>query len=119
MPTQIGCNSANASLQVPANGQVLFDSVTVVGTANVPNFAFYKFELSGPSTGNVFTPVGGDRTSPVLQTGTLGQLALSQFQPGTYFFRLAVFDNTTMLRASCTVTVILRERPPTPTKVGS
>ncbi|MEP7285699.1 MAG: hypothetical protein ABI947_08025 [Chloroflexota bacterium] len=113
-----GCDTPNAQLEVPANGQVIFDSIEVRGVANTPNFALYKFELSGPSTGNAFTPYGGDKTSPVLQNGVLGQLALSAFQPGLYQFRLVVFDNTNALRASCMVTVEVRERPPTATLPG-
>jgi hypothetical protein len=97
---------------------VLFDSVTVIGTAKTSNFAFYKFELSGPSTGGAFTPVGGDKNSPVASKGVLGQLALSPFQPGIYLFRLAVFDSKNALSAQCTVTVHVRERPPTPTPPG-
>jgi hypothetical protein len=118
-PTPMGCNSADASLQVPANGQVVFDSLTVMGTANTANFASYKFELSGPSTGNSFAPFGGIKTSPVPELGILGQLSLNGFQPGNYLFRLAVFDNTTALKASCTVTISLRDRPPTATPPGT
>ncbi len=118
MPTPMGCSSAEAYLQIPANGQVLFDSITVIGTAQTANFASYKFEMNGPSTGNSFAPVGGDKTSPVPNVGVLGVLPLAGFQPGTYLFRLAVFDNTTASKASCTVTVILRERPPTATPPG-
>jgi hypothetical protein len=118
MPPAKGCDTADATLQIPANGQVIFDSIEVHGTANTTNFAMYKFELSGPSTGNVFVPYGGDKISPVLQPGVLGQLALNAFQPGFYEFRLAVFDNTNTLKASCTVNVEVRYRPPTATPPG-
>jgi hypothetical protein len=117
--TPVGCSSADAWLEVPANGQVLFDSVTVIGTAKTSNFAFYKFEISGPSTGNTFAPYGGDKSSPVPTKGILGQLPLSSFQQGQYLFRLTVFDNTSTLRASCMVTVILEPAPPTATPPGA
>jgi hypothetical protein len=117
-PTPADCAGPQASLEIPANGQVIFDSLTVVGTANIPNFAFYKLELRGPSTGGEFSPILGEKTSPVIEKGVLGQLPLSPFAPGDYTFRLAVFDNTGMLRASCTVWVNIRERPPTPTPPG-
>lgn len=117
-PTPADCNSPEAQLEIPTTGQVLFDSVTVVGTANVANFAFYKFELAGPSTNGAFAPILGEKTSPVPEKGVLGQLPLSPFEPGNYQFRLAVFDNTGTLRASCTVAVVIRERPPTPTPPG-
>ncbi len=116
-PKAVGCESPQAQLQIPANGQVIFDAITVVGTAYAPNFSQYKFELSGPSTGNNFAPIGG-RSSPVQQQGVLGQLSLNSFQPGSYQFRLTVFDNTQTLKASCTVNVQLSERPPTPTLAG-
>jgi hypothetical protein len=114
-PAPVGCTNADAFLQVPANGQVLFESVTVLGTANTANFAHYKFELSGPSTSNTFAPYGGDKQTPVTTTGVLGQLSLTPFAPGTYLFRLTVFDNTNQLKASCQVTVFIRPRPPTQT----
>jgi len=117
-PTPTDCQSPNAWLEIPGTGQLLFDSVTVIGTANVPNFAFYKFEIAGPSTGGAFAPILGDRTSPVVQKGPLGQLQLSVFQTGDYQFRLAVFDNTGVLRASCTVSVRIQPRPPTATPPG-
>jgi hypothetical protein len=117
-PTPSDCNTDQAWLEVPAPGQVLFDSVEVIGKANVPNFAFYKFELRGPSTGGEFAPILGEQTTPVIQKGTLGLLPLSPFQPGDYTFRLAVFDNTGTLKASCSVQVNIRERPPTPTPPG-
>ncbi len=113
-PPPIGCNSPEAALQVPANGQVLYESVTVLGTAQTANFARYKFELSGPSTGNAFAPFGGDKTTAVTSLGVLGQLPLVAFQPGTYRFRLVVFDATGQIKASCTITVNLRLHPPTP-----
>ncbi|MHB8626270.1 MAG: hypothetical protein ACYDBJ_14135 [Aggregatilineales bacterium] len=114
-PPPVGCTNADAFLQVPANGQVLFESVTVIGTAKTANFAHYKFELSGPSTGNTFAPYGGDKQTQVTTTGVLGQLSLTPFSPGTYLFRLTVFDSTNQLKASCMVTVSIQPRPPTAT----
>jgi hypothetical protein len=119
-PPVVGCDArpqdpAQAILQIPANGQVLFESVTVRGIATAANFARYKFEISGPSTGNSFAPFGGDRTQPVKDMGTLGQLVLIPFEPGQYLFKLAVFDVSDQLKASCTVTVYLRRFQPTPT----
>src|SRR5258706_12431920 len=110
VPAALGCDTPDAQLQVPANGQVVFDSIEVRGTANTANFAMYKFEMSGPSTGNSFTPIDSDKVQPVPQLGALGQFSFNGFQPGFYKFRLAVFDNTSALRASCTVTIEVRDR---------
>jgi hypothetical protein len=114
MPTPVGCTTQDAQLEVPANGQVLFDAVEVRGIAKTENFAFYRFELNGPSTNNNFAPVGGDKTVAVTSKGVLGLITLRPFQPGQYEFRLVVFDSKNMVKASCSVTVMIRERPPTP-----
>jgi hypothetical protein len=114
MPTPVGCTTPDAQLEVPANGQVLFDSVEVRGVAKTENFAFYRFELKGPSTNDNFAPVEGDKTVAVPERGVLGQIALRPFQTGQYEFRLVVFDNKNTVKASCAVTVMIRERPPTP-----
>jgi hypothetical protein len=118
VPKAIGCETADAALQIPANGQVLFDSLTVVGTANTANFAYYKFEISGAPTGNNFAPIGGQKTTPVTTIGTLGQLALGTLPRGNYQFRLTVFDSSNTLKASCAVHIILQDRP-TPTLAPS
>lgn len=116
-PTPSDC-SDQAFLEVPAPGQVLFDSVEIIGKANVPNFAFYKFELAGPSTGGEFAPILGEKTSPVIEKGTLGLLPLFGLAPGDYTFRLAVFDNSRSLKASCSVRVNIILPPPSPTPPG-
>jgi hypothetical protein len=116
--TSEGCESDRAALLIPANGQVLFDVVTVVGTAWTENFSAYKFEIAGPATGGQFAPIGVNQTSPVREQGILGQVALAGIQPGDYQFRLAVFDNAATLRAYCTNTVRITLRPPTATPPG-
>ncbi len=118
-PPVTGCNSPEAMLQVPANGQVLYESITVLGTAYTANFARYKFEISGKSTNDSFAPFEGDKTTAVTTNGVLGQLSLLPFEKGLYQFRLVVFDAKQQLKASCTITVHLDTHPatltPTPT----
>lgn len=116
-PTPVGCNSEQASLEVPANGMRVFDTLTVIGTANIPDFAFYTLEISGPSTGGEFG-VLDNKTAPMPQKGVLGQFAVAAFQPGDYRFRLAVFDSLSEMRASCTVWIVISPRPPTNTPPG-
>jgi len=112
-PAPVGCLTDEALLQSPANGEILFESVTVIGKAHTANFARYKFEISGPSTGNTFAPYGGDKQIAAPTMGVLGQLSLTPFAFGTYLFRLTVFDSTGQLKAACTVTVYIQPRPPT------
>lgn len=117
-PPPLGCNTPNATLQIPANGMIVFEPIVVRGTASVENFAFYKFELNGPSTFGNFAPVT-QYTVPVPELGELGQFVPSPYQPGQYQFRLSVFDVTNMSRASCTITIYISEPIPTPTPLGT
>ncbi len=112
-PAAIGCDTDQASLTIPANGMIVHEAVNVVGTANTADFAFYRFELNGPETNNVWAKLA-EYTLPVVN-GNLGQLVPSQLTPGEYKFRLMVFDITSAPRATCTITIFVSAPIPTAT----
>ncbi len=109
-----GCDTPGATLQVPANGMVVFEPINVMGTAFTENFAFYRFELNGPQTFGSFATLR-DYYQPISTMSELGQFVPSFYQPGAYQFRLTVFDITNTLRAACTVNITISEPIPTPT----
>lgn len=113
------CVSPEVQLQIPANGMIVFEPITVVGIATSDNFAFYRFELKGESTSGNFATIGVDGTQPVAQLGQLGQFVPSFYTPGEYQFRVSVFDTTNALRSSCTVTIYISEPIPTATPLGT
>lgn len=113
-PPVMGCDTPNATLQVPANGMLVFEPMNVIGTANIDNFAFYNFEVNGPGTFGNFSVIRSyDR--PVAETGVLGQFVPSFYEPGQYQFRVTVFDSTNVLKAACLVNITISEPIPTPT----
>ncbi len=117
-PAVIGCDQPDrASLQVPANGMLVFNPITVRGVANVENFAFYRLEVNVPSVGNFV--VASTNTVPVPTIGELGQFVPAAYEPGEYQFRLSVFDITSTVRASCLVTIYISEPLPSPTPLGT
>jgi hypothetical protein len=111
-PEPIGCDTDNATLRVPRNGQVVHQVVEVIGTAYVDNFAFYKLEISGPSTNGQYGTIE-QLTQPVTTTGRLSQFNPIAFEEGWYLYRVGVFNNTGQLAASCAVNIYIR--PPIPT----
>jgi hypothetical protein len=117
VPTPGDCNTEAASLQIPANGMLVFEPINIVGVANTDNFAFYRFELRGPQTFGSFA-VLRDYDQPVATNGELGAFVPSVYEPGEYQFRLTVFDIANAPRASCTVTIYISEPIPTPTPLG-
>jgi hypothetical protein len=116
-PPAIGCDTPDAVLQIPANGMRVFEPITVVGTANMADFAFYRFEIKGPQTLESFATLA-EYTQPVPELGELGQFVPSFYSPGTYQFRVTVFDSTNTMGASCTVNIYISEPIPTPTPIG-
>ncbi|MBN2471169.1 MAG: hypothetical protein JXN59_10630 [Anaerolineae bacterium] len=112
-PAAIGCDTDEARFSIPANGMIVHEAISVVGTANTADFAFYRFELNGPETNNVWAKLA-EYTLPVIN-GNLGQLVPSQLTPGEYKFRLMVFDITSAPKATCTITIFVSAPIPTPT----
>ncbi len=117
-PAPIGCDTPNATLQIPANGQVVREIVPVIGVANVENFASYKLEIKGQTLGDDFFSMES-YIQPAPEIKQLSQFNPALYPEGTYEFRLAVFDITDTMRASCTVTIYIRPPLPTPTPLGN
>jgi len=117
-PPIVGCENLDAAwLQVPTNGMVVFEPINVVGVANTDDFAYYRFELRGPSTNGNYA-ILQEYTQPVASISELGQIVPSFYELGEYQFRLTVFDTTNALQASCMVTIYIREPIPTPTPIA-
>lgn len=117
MPTPADCFTENAQLRIPANGMRVDRTLEVMGTANASNFASYKIEIKGPSTGGVFA-TRESWSQPVREDGRLTTFVPDEYTEGMYEFRLAVFDNTATLVASCTVMIEITRPIPTPTLIG-
>jgi hypothetical protein len=81
------CANASASLTAPGNGAEVFGVVEVYGQAQLDQFSFYKFELSGPGTGDAWVTLA-TYSSPT--SGFLGSWNAAPFTSGPYTFRLVV-----------------------------
>lgn len=114
----VGCDTPNATLQIPTNGMIVFEPIEVRGTANTDNFAFYRFELRGQSTFDEFAPLQ-DYTSNAEELTSLGQFVPTFYEPGEYQFRLNVFDIAGDVKETCMVNIIISEPIPTPTPLPS
>jgi hypothetical protein len=103
-PVVAACTSAGTQIISPGNGDQVSGIVEVLGTASLPDFAFYKFEIQWPGSDEWVTvqsfelPVAG---------GVLGywDTTLLAQEPGTYKFRLVVVDRTGNYPAPCVIAV--------------
>ncbi|NDJ77655.1 MAG: hypothetical protein GYB65_15495 [Chloroflexi bacterium] len=110
-PPRIECPRDSAWFHIPDNGQYLFQPITAQGTANIPNFANYRFEIKPANDSNAqFGIMGGDNSTAVTD-GPLGLIDINGLAYGEYRLRLAVFDIERVLRASCEITIHIGPPP--------
>ena len=103
------CPDPNVQIVAPVSGQIFSGEIQVRGTADAPNFAFYKLTLNGPATGNV-TQTAGDVVRAPVHGGVLGAIDATSLlnQPGAYIVGLVVVDNTGNELPHCDVAVVVQ-----------
>lgn len=86
----------------PKSGDTISNVVEIYGTANIPNFGFYKFEMAAANNPTWQTVQAGD--VPV-QNDFLGYWDTSRLGTGDYALRLIVTDNQGNASAPCSIQV--------------
>ncbi len=104
----IGCN-LQLTLSEPRNGAVVIGGIEFFGTVNTPDFGGYTLEANGPQTnGQWASLLGRTFTEPVLDS-LLGNVNLSQWQPGPYLIRLTAVDANQNPAYQCVIQVTLED----------
>ncbi len=113
------CDRDTVNLSRPAPGERITGEFNVIGTANVPNLAFYKIEVSGAATSGAWVTLIVGNEPKV--NGRLGVFNINTYQllAGEYAFRLVATDNLGMEYPPCAVLVVfapldLQAEPATP-----
>ncbi len=103
------CPDPNVQITAPVAGQSFSGEIQVRGTADAPNFAFYKLTLNGPATNGV-TQTAGDVVRAPVRGGVLGSIDATNLlsQPGVYIVGLVVVDNTGNELPHCDVSIIVQ-----------
>ena len=107
------CSDPNVQLTAPVPGQTFSVDIQLRGTADTPNFAFYKFTLKGPVTGDVEKTVGDVVRTP-RRNDVLGSISVAPLlaQPGVYIVGLVVVDNTGNEYPHCTLPIVVQPAAP-------
>jgi hypothetical protein len=85
-----GCIPGQILITSPKPGEIVKGQVKLVGTADIPNFGFYKYEFSPLGT-DAWSTIQANRE--VKQDVELGSWDTSEVTPGDYNLRLVVIDN--------------------------
>lgn len=102
------CIPGQVEIISPQNGQDVSGIVEVVGTASIPNFGFYKFEIKRPDESVWLTIQAGNLA---VTASKLGDWDTSRLTPGEYQLGLVVVDNAAKPLGPCTILVRVFRAP--------
>jgi hypothetical protein len=97
-----GCKPGEMMIDSPAPGEQVTGTVTLIGTANIPNFGFYKYEVSAMGSNQWATISAGD--APVRQD-RLGDWDTATLANGDYFLQLVIIDTAGRTHEPCVIAV--------------
>ncbi len=100
--SQESCIAGQLEWIYPKAGDEISDVVDLMGTVNIPNFGFYKYEYTEPGNSIWKTIAGGNKL--VIQD-KIGAWNTTQLIPGDYLLRLVVLDNKNVEFPACVVQV--------------
>lgn len=101
------CPTNGVQITAPGNGAAVSGTVAINGTANIPDFQFYKVEYSVGTSLSGFASIG-DTVSTSVQGGRLVSWSTGGFPKGIYALRLTVVDISGNFPPPCTIYVILQ-----------
>lgn len=97
-----GCIPNQINLTFPEPGAEIRGAIELIGTVNIPNFGFYKYEIA-PAGSDTWATIAAGRS--VVNDGPLGRWDTSALTPGDYQVRLVVVDNQGTILSPCVVPV--------------
>ena len=97
-----GCVPDQVMITSPEPGDQVSGTVEITGTASIPNFGFFKYEVASMGTQNWATITAG-REPKVNEV--LGPWNTTSLTNGDYFLRLVVTDNVGVLLEPCVIAV--------------
>lgn len=97
-----GCVLDQMMITSPEPGDVVSGTVEITGTASVPNFGFFKYEVAPLGTQNWAT-ISAGRDPKVNEV--LGPWNTSSLTNGDYFLRLVITDNVGLSLEPCVIAV--------------
>jgi hypothetical protein len=100
-----GCIPGQLEITSPKPGDEISGTVTLVGTVNLPNFGFYKYEVALRGTDNWSTI---SAQSEAKQNEELGILNTTVLTPGDYLLRVVVLDNDKQVIGTCIITIRIK-----------
>jgi hypothetical protein len=97
-----GCVPDKIMITAPEPGADVSGTVKITGTANIPNFGFFKYEFAPRGSQNWAT-ISAKREA--VTNGDIGDWNTSSLTNGEYFLRLVITDNIGAALEPCVIAV--------------
>lgn len=97
-----GCIPEQIMITFPEPGTDVRGTIEVTGTASIPNFGFYKYEVARLGS-QEWATISADRQPK--QNAKLGDWNTSSLTNGDYFLRLVITDNVGLALEPCVIAV--------------
>lgn len=97
-----GCEPNQIMITFPEAGSEIKGAVELLGTVNISNFGFYKYEVA-PAGSDTWVTISAQRT--LVNNGSLGRWDTTSLTPGDYQLRLVVTDNQGQILPACILPV--------------
>jgi len=97
---QSECEEDVLEISSPANGERVSGIVEIIGTVNVEDFGYYKYEYSTTGTINWITIAAEDQ---IKLDETLGNWNTSELVPGPYLLQVVPLNNVGEAMPSCII----------------
>jgi hypothetical protein len=98
-----GCIPEQLEWVDPLAGDEIHGSIELLGTVNLPNLGFYKYEYRYQGD-DLWTPISAGNKA-IIEGALGGTWNTEQLVPGNYFLRLVVSDNANNLLQPCEIEV--------------
>lgn len=108
-PAETACIPGQIMITSPQDGEMVSGVVEIMGTANIPNFGFYKLEMKRPDETTWATISAGNE---VVNNAKLGNWDTQQLTPTVYQLSIVLVDNEAKASNPCVVEVNVITPPP-------
>lgn len=98
-----GCTNLHATIKSPTPGQTVQGNVEIRGSADIADFAFWKYELGNPQAADVWVTLKASNAR--VTDGVLGPWDSTTVPPGVYQLRLTVTDSKGNSPKPCVVPI--------------
>lgn len=97
-----GCVPGQVMITSPKPGDEVKGKITITGTANIPDFGFYKYEVAPRNSDTWATIAAG---TDVKQNAELGAWDTTALAPGDYQLRVVVTDTQGQEKTPCIIPI--------------